>query len=74
MKGSLFLNNGIIFASLQRFWNSLVVKERFTKYDIGKDRTSAQFFSIGVGKLLWPAYLLLKNDLMILIVSSGVVG
>ena len=74
MKGSLFLNNGIIFASLQRFGNSLVVKERFTKYDIGKDRTSAQFFSIGVGKLLGTAYLLLKNDLMILIVSSGVVG
>ena len=74
MKGSLFLNNGITFASLQRFGNSLVVKERFTKWDIGKGRTSAQFFSIGVGKLLEPADLLLKNDLMILIVPSGVVG
>ena len=62
------------FAILQRFVNSLVVKERFTKYDIGKDRASAQFFSIGVGKLLGPADLLLKKDLMILIVLSGVVG
>ena len=62
------------FAILQRFGNSLVVKERFTKYDIGKDKTSAQFFSIGVGKLLGPADLLLEKDLMILIILSRVVG
>ena len=72
-RGSPFLNNGILFAILQRFGNSPVVKERFTKYDIGKDKTSAQFFSIGVGKLLGPADLLLEKDLMILIISSGVV-
>ena len=48
--------------------------ERFTKYDIGKDKTSVQFFSIGVGKLLGPAESLLEKDLMILIISSGVVG
>ena len=38
-----------------------------------KDKTSVQFFSIGVGKLLGPADLLLEKDLMILIISSGVV-
>ena len=59
---------------MQRFGNSRVVKERFTKYDIGKDKISAQFFSIGIGKLLGPADLLLEKDLMVLIVSSGVVG
>ena len=31
-RGSPFLNNGITFAILQRFGNSPVVKERFTKY------------------------------------------
>ena len=41
-------------------------------YDIGKDKT-AQFFSIGVGKLLGPADLLLEKDLMILIILSRVV-
>ena len=40
---------------------------------MGKDKTSVQFFSIGVGKLLGPADLLLEKDLMILIISSGVV-
>ena len=69
-RGSPFLNNGITFAILQRFGNSPVVKERFTKYDIGKDKASAQFFSIGVGKLLGPADLLLEKDLMILTISS----
>ena len=59
------LNNGITFAILQRFGNYLVVKERFTKYDIGKDKTSAQFFSTGVGKLLGLADLLLEKHLMI---------
>ena len=73
-RGSPFLNNGITFAILQRFGNSPVVKERFTKYDIGKDKASAQFFSIGVGKLLGPADLLLEKDLMILIILSRVVG
>ena len=77
-RGSPFLNNGITFAILQRFGNSPVVKERFTKYDIGKDKTSAQFFSIGVGKLLGSVDLLLGciccYCLMILIMSSGVVG
>ena len=74
IKGSPFSNNGITFAILQRFGNSLVVKERITKYDTGKDKTSAQFFSISVGKLLGLADLLLEKDLMILIISSGVVG
>ena len=73
-RGSSFSNNGIIFAILQRFENSPIMKERFTKYDIEKDKTSGQFFSIGVGKLLRPADLLLEKDLMILIVLSGVVG
>ena len=54
--------------------NSLIVKESFTKYDIRKSKTSAQFFSIGVGKLLRLGDLFLEKDLMILIVSSGVVG
>ena len=36
--------------------------------------TSAQFFSIVVGKLLGPADLLLEKDSMILIISSGVTG
>ena len=49
------------------------MKKRFTKYHTGKDKTSAQFFSIGVGKLLGPADLLLEKDLMILIISSGLV-
>ena len=40
------------FAILQRFGNSLFVRERFTKSDIRKDKTSAEFFSLGVGKLL----------------------
>ena len=43
-------------------------------YDIGKDKKSAQCFSIGVGKLLAPADFLLEKDLMILIISSGVIG
>ena len=63
--------NVITFSILQRFRNSPGVKERFTKYDIGKKKASAQFFSIGVGKLLRPADLLLEKDLMILIISSG---
>ena len=46
---------------------------RFTKYDIGKDKT-AQFFSIGVGKLLGPDDLLLEKDLMIVINSSEVLS
>ena len=46
------------------------MKKRFTKYHTGKDKTSAQFFSIGVGKLLGPADLLLEKDLMILTISS----
>ena len=50
------------------------MKERFTKYDIEKDKTSGQFFSIGAGKLLRPADLLLEKDLVILIVLSGVDG
>ena len=62
---SRFLNNGIISLLLQRFGNSRVVKERFTKYDIGKDKISAQFFSIGIGKLLGPDDLLLEKDLLI---------
>ena len=70
---SSFLNNGIIFAILQRFGNSPIVKKRFTKHDIEKDKTSGQFFSIGVGKLLRLADLSLEKDLMILIVLSGVV-
>ena len=73
-RGSPFLNNGVTFAILQKFGKSPVAKERFTKYDIGKDKTSAKFFSIGVGKLLGPIHLLLEKDLMILIVSSEVVG
>ena len=64
----------MIFGILQRFGNLLIVKERFTKYDIEKDKTSGQFFSIGAGKLLGPADLLLEKDLMILMVLSGVVG
>ena len=44
------------------------MKERFTKYDIWKEKTSAQFFSIGVGKLLGQTDLLLEKDLMILII------
>ena len=58
------------FAILQRFGNSLFVRERFTKSDIRKDKTSAEFFSIGVDKLLG----LDEKYLMIWIVSSGVVG
>ena len=50
------------------------MKERFTKYDIEKDKTSGQFFGIGAGKLLRPADLLLEKDLVILIVLSGVDG
>ena len=49
----------------------VLIKKRV--YDIGKDKT-AQFFSIGVGKLLGPADLLLEKDLMILIILSRVVG
>ena len=59
---------------MQGYENYLVVKERFTKYDIGKDKTSAQFFSIGVDKLLGPDELLLEKDLMILVSLSGVVS
>ena len=70
---SPFLNNSITFAILPRFGNSRVVKERFTKYDIWKEKTSAQFFSIGVGKLLGQTDLLLEKDLMILIIPWGVV-
>ena len=72
--GSLFLNNGTTFAILQGFGNSLVIKERFTKCDNGKNKTSGQFFNIGVGKLLGSDDLLLKKHLMILIISSGVDG
>ena len=57
--------------------NYLVVKERWHgkgKYDIGKDKISVKFFSIGVGKLLRPADLSLEKDLMILIILWGVVG
>ena len=68
------MNNGITFAILQRFENSLVVKETFTKYDIGNYRTSAQFFSIGVNKISVSADLLLEKDLIVLIILSGVVG
>ena len=50
------------------------MKKRFTKYHTGKDKTSAQFFSIGVGKLLGPADLLLEKDLTILTISLGVAG
>ena len=64
----------VFFAILQRFGNSPIVKEIFTKYDFGKDKTSAQFFSIGVGKLLGLGDLLLEKHFMILIISSGVVG
>ena len=59
---------------LLRIGNSVVVKERFTKYDIGRGKTSAHFFSRGVGNLLGPDNLLLEKDLMILIISSAVVG
>ena len=51
-KGSTFLYNGIPFAILQRLGDSLFVKKRFTKSDIRKDKIPAEFFSIGVGKLL----------------------
>ena len=64
----------LFFAILQRFGNSPVVKERSTKYDFGKDKTSAQCFSIGVGKLFGLGDLLLEKHFMILIISSGVVG
>ena len=60
IRGSPFLNNSITFAILQGFGSCRVVKERFTKYKIGKDKTS-QFFSIGVGKLLRPDDLLLEK-------------
>ena len=53
-RASHFLNNSITFAILQGFGNSPVVKKRFTKYDIRKGKTSTQFSSIGVGKLLGP--------------------
>ena len=53
---------------MQRFGNSPVVKGKFAEYDIGKDKASAQIFSIGVGKLLRLDDLLLENDLMILII------
>ena len=59
---------------MQRFGNSPVLKENFTKYHIGKDKASRQFFSIEVGKLLGPDNLLLEEEIMILIISSGVVG
>ena len=39
-RGSSFLNNAITFAILQNFRNCLVVKERFIKYDIGKNTTA----------------------------------
>ena len=38
-RGSPFLNNGMAFTILRRFGNSLVVKERFTKYDIEKEKS-----------------------------------
>ena len=68
------MNNGITFAILQRFGNSTVVNVRFTKYDFGKDKTTTQFFSIGLGKLLGPHDLFLEKDLMTLIISSVVAG
>ena len=73
-RGLPFLNNGMNFTILQRFGNSPFVMERFTKYDIQKNKPSAQFFSIGVSKLLGPDDLLLEKDLMILVISSEAVG
>ena len=40
-KESPFLSNAKTFAILQSFRNSPIVKERFTKYDIEKDKTLA---------------------------------
>ena len=42
-RGSHFWSNGIIFAILQSFKNFPVVKERFPKQDIGKDKTTNFF-------------------------------
>ena len=70
-RGPPFLNNSITFAILQSFGNYLGVKERFTKMILGK--RSAEFFTIGVGKLLWLDDLLLEKHLIFLIIWSGVI-
>ena len=57
----LGLNNGITVAILQSFGNYPLEQERFAKYNIGKDKTLVQFFSIDVNNLLGPDDWLFEN-------------
>lgn len=50
MSDSVFLNSGITFCVLQSLENYLVSQERFTKYNIGADKSSAQVFNIDFGE------------------------